>query len=74
MATRYAVAPSDADWYYSATITRNVPGGTETDYVDGYASGERPTKHGYQEWAYRTAPLWRDEGWRVTGWTVQPTS
>lgn len=37
-----------ATHYVLLTIGRNVPGGTETDYVDDYWNG-RPTPKEYQE-------------------------
>lgn len=39
-ATVYGVAPNESDWYYCANIDR-FDG--ETDYMDGYATGDRPT-------------------------------
>lgn len=45
MATTFDVAPSDATWYYCAII--DLYG--ETDYVDGYASGDKPTRATLQE-------------------------
>lgn len=47
--TTYGVNPNEADWYYCAVITQDVPGGTETDYVDGYVSGEEPTREGWKQ-------------------------
>lgn len=43
--TDYTVRPSDAQWYYVAEI--DLFG--ETDYIDGYASGDAPTLNGFQE-------------------------
>lgn len=40
--------PPDADWYYSATIVVDSFG--ETDSIDGYAVGDKPTLHDFQEW------------------------
>lgn len=45
MIDRLNVAASDADWYYCAVVER--PWG-ETDYVDGYAAGARPTLEEFQ--------------------------
>jgi len=45
-ATRFDVSPSDADWYYFAVI-EGVDG--ETDYVDGYAAGDKPSRTALQE-------------------------
>lgn len=33
-----------ADWYVSITYGRNVSGGTEAEYNDGYMQGDRPTR------------------------------
>lgn len=41
---RFHVAPSDSEWYYSAVVDR----GDETDTVDGYASGAKPTRTALQ--------------------------
>jgi hypothetical protein len=43
--TRFDVAPAQADWYFCAIIDRHG----ETDYVDGYASGARPTRTALQD-------------------------
>jgi hypothetical protein len=36
--------PHLADWYAHAVIGRNVPGGTETSYIDEYFAGARPRR------------------------------
>jgi len=39
--TRFGVAPNESSWYYCAIVDY---GAGETDYLDGYATGERPTR------------------------------
>lgn len=51
--TTFDVDPQQADWYYCAVI--KVFG--ETDYVDGYASGDEPTQEGLQEYS-RCRHVW----------------
>lgn len=47
MGTQFSVAvPSRADWYWSVVFVSHG----ETDYVDGYASGDRPTLADVQEY------------------------
>lgn len=43
--TRFGVDPQNADWYYCAVIDRHG----ETDYIDGYAAGDKPTRTALQE-------------------------
>jgi hypothetical protein len=43
--TRFDVAPSEADWYYCAIVDR----AGETDYIDGYAKGERPSARSFRK-------------------------
>lgn len=45
--TRFGADPNTADWYYCAVIERFG----ETDYVDGYATGERPTRTALQDYS-----------------------
>lgn len=33
-----------ADWYVTVIYGKDVTGGTETDYSDGYMQGDRPTR------------------------------
>ncbi len=35
--------PGQADWYAGVTVSKDIPGGTETTYSDGYFKGDRPT-------------------------------
>lgn len=74
-ATRFGVAPSEADWYYCATYAFHG----ETDYIDGYATGEAPTVEALRE-SMRCTHSWTagmcyvseediptavEEGWRL---------
>ncbi len=43
--TRFNVPPSEAEWYYCATVDLHG----ETDYIDGYAAGVKPTRTAFQE-------------------------
>ena len=41
--TTYGVAPNTADWYYCAVVDY---GTGDSDHIDGYATGPRPTVRG----------------------------
>jgi hypothetical protein len=45
MGTVYGVAPNESDWYYCAIVSDRFG---ETDYFDGYAYGEMPTRDTWQ--------------------------
>jgi hypothetical protein len=47
MTTYMKADPKTADWYYSA-ILEDMFG--ETDHIDGYAVGDKPTQADFQEW------------------------
>lgn len=47
-ATEFGVAPYTADWYYCAIVEWRGRE-TDTDYIDGYASGSAPTIKGLRE-------------------------
>lgn len=49
MATHRTDNASQADWYVCLTYGRNVPGGTETDYSDGYFIGDKPHARDYRD-------------------------
>jgi hypothetical protein len=59
--TRFDVAPNESDWYYCAI--GSVPG-SDVDYVDGYASGARPTITALRE-TDRLAVAFKVEEWSV---------
>lgn len=42
---RFGVPPNEADWYYCAVIDKFG----ETDYIDGYAAGAKPTRAALQD-------------------------
>jgi len=72
----FGVAPSEADWYYCAVVNTHYG---ETDYVDGYATGDEPTVDALREsmrcehsWvagmcyvSTEDIPLAIEEGWRL---------
>jgi hypothetical protein len=39
---RETCAPSQADWYVEVTVSKDIPGGTDTTHNDGYFKGDRP--------------------------------
>jgi len=41
---RFGVSPQQADWYFCAVIDLHG----ETDYVDGYTAGDKPTQEDLQ--------------------------
>jgi len=41
-ANRETCDPGQADWYVEVTVGKDIPGGTDTTYSDGYFKGDRP--------------------------------
>ncbi len=66
MTTAFDVPPNTADWYYCAIIDRHG----ETDYVDGYATGDKPTRTALQEHS-RCAHSWEAGMMAVDGADVE---